>query len=219
MKRPAPQRRFVDYGAVGAIPQSYTRREPVMSKRMRFVGLDVHKETIAVAVAPPEGEALSLGTVPNNPEAVRKLIKKLREGGELICCYEAGPTGYVLYWQLEALGVRCVVIAPSLVPVRPGDRVKTDRAMRSSSHDYFAPGSSPRFGSQHPSTKHCVTWCAHERQPNGTSAVRGTECKSSCFVAACASQGRCARVAKLTATGRRVWSSTIRPTSSYATIS
>ena len=97
-----------------------------MSK-IRFVGLDVHAETIAVAVAETGGEVRSLGTIPNKPEAVRKLIGKLAPSATLKCCYEAGPTGYVLYWQLTQLGVACEVIAPSLVPTKAGDRVKTDR--------------------------------------------------------------------------------------------
>jgi transposase len=97
-----------------------------MSK-IRFVGLDVHAETIAVAVAESAGEVRSLGAIANRPEAVRKLIAKLGPVGKLRCCYEAGPTGYVLYWQLVQMGVACEVIAPSLVPVKSGDRVKTDR--------------------------------------------------------------------------------------------
>ncbi|HEV8244439.1 MAG TPA: IS110 family transposase [Polyangiaceae bacterium] len=99
-----------------------------MKKDNRFVGLDVHKETIAVAVAEAEGQVEELGTIENTPEAVGRLVKKLRaKGVELRVCYEAGPTGYVLYWQLTQLGVKCDVIAPSLVPVKAGDRVKTDR--------------------------------------------------------------------------------------------
>lgn len=97
-----------------------------MSK-LRFVGLDVHAETIAVAVAEVGGEVRSLGAIPNRPESVRKMIAKLGSVEKLRCCYEAGPTGYVLYWQLTQLGVACQVIAPSLVPVKSGDRVKTDR--------------------------------------------------------------------------------------------
>jgi transposase len=77
-----------------------------MSK-IRFVGLDVHAETIAVAVAEPGGEVRSVGIIPNRLESVRKLIGKLGPGQHLKVCYEAGPTGYVLYWQLTALGVAC----------------------------------------------------------------------------------------------------------------
>src|SRR5438128_8463106 len=98
-----------------------------MEKNSRFVGLDVHAETIAVAVAEAGGEVRSLGTIPNTPEAVRRLAKKLGAPETLRVCYEAGPTGYVLYRQLTALGVPCAVIAPTLVPVKAGDRVKTDR--------------------------------------------------------------------------------------------
>jgi len=98
-----------------------------MTKCTRYVGLDVHAETIAVAVAEPDGEARSLGTIPNRVEAVQKLVKKLGGPKGLRACYEAGPTGYVLYWQLTELGVACEVIAPTLVPVKAGDRVKTDR--------------------------------------------------------------------------------------------
>jgi transposase len=99
-----------------------------MKNATRFLGLDVHAETIAVAIAEAgrEGEVRSLGTVPNRPESVRKLVQKLGRKG-LRACYEAGPTGYALYWQLVQLGVECEVIAPTLVPVKAGDRVKTDR--------------------------------------------------------------------------------------------
>jgi transposase len=102
------------------------REEPVM-KEVRFLGLDVHADTIAVAVAEPGGEVRSLGMIPNRPESIRKFVKKLGPAELLRVCYEAGPTGYVIYWQLTALGVRCEVVAPTLVPTKAGDRVKTDR--------------------------------------------------------------------------------------------
>ena len=98
-----------------------------MQKKVRFLGLDVHAETIAVAVAEADGEVRSLGVIPNRGESIRKLVKRLGPAEHLRACYEAGPTGYVLYWQLTELGVECVVIAPTLVPVKAGDRVKTDR--------------------------------------------------------------------------------------------
>jgi len=96
-------------------------------KNVRFVGLDVHAKTIAVAVAEVGGEVSSLGVIPNRPESVRRLVGKLGKAEQLRVCYEAGPTGYVLYWQLTQLGVHCEVVAPTLVPVKAGDRVKTDR--------------------------------------------------------------------------------------------
>jgi hypothetical protein len=89
--------------------------------------MDVHAETIAVAIAEGRANPRSLGTIPNRPEAVRKLIAKLGDPSSLRVCYEAGPTGYVLYWQLTRLGIHCDVIAPSLVPKMAGDRIKTDR--------------------------------------------------------------------------------------------
>jgi transposase len=96
---------------------------------LRFVGLDVHAEAITVAVAEgrPDGEVRSFGVIPNSLEALRRLVKTLGPVEGLRMCYEAGPTGYVIYWQLTHLGVNCEVIAPTLVPQKPGDRVKTDR--------------------------------------------------------------------------------------------
>jgi transposase len=97
-------------------------------EKVRFVGLDVHKESITIAVAEDDGSAPeNLATVPSDTAALVKRLKKLGVGSKLKCCYEAGPTGFALQRALSAAGIECVVVAPSLVPQKAGDRVKTDR--------------------------------------------------------------------------------------------
>lgn len=98
----------------------------------KHVGLDVHKDTIAVAIAGAAGadggEARSWGTIANKPAQVKKLVRQLSPHGEVVrFYYEAGPCGYGLYRQLTELGHDCQVVAPSLIPRKAGDRVKTDR--------------------------------------------------------------------------------------------
>jgi transposase len=100
-----------------------------MSIVVKYVGLDVSKSKIAVACA-EEGrqEARYWGCIEHSKTAVTKLVQQLsREELKLNICYEAGPTGYVLYRWLLELGVCCTVVAPSLIPKRAGDRVKTDK--------------------------------------------------------------------------------------------
>ena len=94
------------------------------------VGLDTHKARIAVAVAEPgrSGEVRFHGEIANQPDTVRRLIERLADKhGQLRVCYEAGPCGYGLQRQIAALGHDCMVVAPSLVARKPGDRVKTNR--------------------------------------------------------------------------------------------
>lgn len=99
-----------------------------MQARIRFVGLDVHKDTIVIAVA-DEGAtpAEALAEIPHEPTRVLARLRKLGPLETLRVCYEAGPTGYGLQRYLTRAGVSCVVVAPSLVPTQSGNRVKTDR--------------------------------------------------------------------------------------------
>ena len=99
-------------------------------KHTRFVGLDIHKERISVAVAEGgrRGTLDYLGEITNDAVAIGKLCERLQRAGQpLAFCYEAGPCGYGVYRQLTNLGHRCDVVAPSLIPTKPGNRVKTDR--------------------------------------------------------------------------------------------
>ncbi|RPJ41507.1 MAG: IS110 family transposase [Candidatus Latescibacterota bacterium] len=94
-----------------------------------FVGMDVHKKMVQVALLAPGHREPVEWQEPNESAAVQRLARRLvrESGGDLLACYEAGPTGYALQRQLRAAGVPCQVIAPSLTPVKPGERIKTDR--------------------------------------------------------------------------------------------
>jgi transposase len=95
-----------------------------------FIGLDVHKETIAVAYVGEgrEAEAISLGTIGTRQSDIDKLIRKLHSKGKTLhFVYEAGPCGYWLYRYLTKKNLTCWVVAPSQIPKKAGDRVKTDR--------------------------------------------------------------------------------------------
>jgi transposase len=94
---------------------------------LTHIGLDVHKDTIAVAVLRPGSNDCDERTIPNTTEALRKLLARYPDRSALRTCYEAGPTGYDTHRLLSSLGVPCEVIAPSLIPRRSGVRVKTDR--------------------------------------------------------------------------------------------
>jgi transposase len=92
------------------------------------VGLDVHKDSIVAAALPPDsGRPTETIRLENQPRAVERLARRLAGKGPAEFVYEAGPCGFEAQRQLTRLGQRCVVIAPGLIPVRPGDRVKTDR--------------------------------------------------------------------------------------------
>lgn len=99
-----------------------------MPQPHRFVGLDVHADSVAIAVAESnKSEPQTLGIVPNSWPQIRKTLRQLGGPAAIRCCYEAGPTGYGLYRALTAAGYTATVVAPSLIPVRPGKPIKTDR--------------------------------------------------------------------------------------------
>jgi len=102
-----------------------------VDKYSGYIGLDVHKDTITVAVALPGREAAGFrGEISNKPKSIAKLVERLTvefDGCLLLFCYEAGPCGYNLYRQIISLGHDCQVIAPSKIPRKPGERIKTDR--------------------------------------------------------------------------------------------
>ena len=102
-----------------------------MEQPTRFIGMDVHKDTIVVAVTASGdiGTATSYGTLPNTTSALEKLAKRLRHAGcgPMKFCYEAGPCGYGVHRTLTKLGEECVVVAPSMIPRKSGDRQKNDK--------------------------------------------------------------------------------------------
>jgi transposase len=118
--------------------------EPAMGDgNTTFVGMDVHKATVTVARLAPGAREAEIWELGNEPRAIRRLAGKLRReaAGEVSCCYEAGACGYALQRQLRREGVACEVVAPSLVPRKPGERVKTDRRDARKLAEYWRSGS------------------------------------------------------------------------------
>src|ERR671925_1313796 len=108
----------------------HTRRSTMSLSSTLFIGMDVHKDSIAVAyVAQAHGaEVVSLGPIGTRQCDIDKLIRQLQsKSKQLVFVYEAGPCGYWLYRYLTKQGYLCWVVAPSLIPKKAGDRVKTDR--------------------------------------------------------------------------------------------
>src|SRR5215510_3654829 len=128
--RPVSHSMQVTRVAPGWPEPSLMHRIRVMAYRITYVGLDVHKDSIVVAVAAGglRGEVREYGRIANTPTALDRLLRKLGgDGMTLRFCYEAGPCGYGIQRRLSTQGHECVVVAPSLIPKRAGDRVKTDR--------------------------------------------------------------------------------------------
>jgi transposase len=127
MKKFNPEQQRIETASALDVVTSAEHEE----RHAAYVGLDLHKETIAVALAEPgRAEPVYRGEIANKPKSIEKLIAKLSEaydGGLLQFCYEAGPCGYVLYRQILGCGHDCQVVAPSRIPKAPGERIKNDR--------------------------------------------------------------------------------------------
>lgn len=94
---------------------------------LTHLGLDVSKNSISVGILRPGEEGVDVEKIFHDEESVRRLVGRFATPRAVVACYEAGPTGYELHRLLARLGVRCDVVAPSLIPTAPGDKVKTDR--------------------------------------------------------------------------------------------
>jgi transposase len=101
-----------------------------VKKIVKYVGLDVHKDSITIAIADQgrDGEVRVYGKISNDLDQIDKVMRKLiSQNAQLHCVYEAGPCGYPLYRHMTNKGIDCAVVAPALIPKKSGDRVKNDR--------------------------------------------------------------------------------------------
>src|SRR5439155_11445568 len=95
-------------------------------RSLTHLGMDVHKDSISIGILRPD-DSMDVEKIFHDENSVRRFIARMGKPRQLVACYEAGPTGYELHRLLQRLQVRCDVVAPSLIPKAPGDRVKTDR--------------------------------------------------------------------------------------------
>src|SRR5215207_4241474 len=101
-----------------------------MSKNLLYVGLDVHAQTVTIALAEGGGEVRNYSSVSSDLDVLERTMRRIKNthpGCELRVCYEAGPTGFVIARRFTQLRIDCTVVAPTLIPSRAGERVKTDR--------------------------------------------------------------------------------------------
>ena len=140
-----------------------------MAKRSMFVGMDVHKESIDVSLAEEgrNGEVRHYGVIPGDLEAVAKVVRALRAPNRrLRFVYEAGPCGFGIHRYLTAQGEDCVVVNPSSMPKRSGDRIKTDRRDGDAWPGCIARASSRRSTYRPPTMKRCAIWHVRARTPS-----------------------------------------------------
>jgi transposase len=137
-----------------------------------FVGMDVHKESIDISLAEEgrNGEVRHYGGITGDLEALAKVVKALRSPTRrLRFVYEAGPCGFGIHRYLTAQGEECVVVNPSSMPKRSGDRIKTDRRDGDALARLHRAG---RSTFRRPMTKRCVISCAHAKMPSASARRR-----------------------------------------------
>lgn len=130
----------------------------------KYIGLDVHRDTISIAVADDGGdrEVRFFGTVANDCTLLDKALASIgKDGTPLKVCDEAGPCGFLIHRFLKSLGIDCVVISPSSMPRRPNDRVKPTAAMRRRRPGCCAPVNSPPSGCRTRRMRRSAMWCGH----------------------------------------------------------
>ena len=138
------------------------------------VGMDVSKDAIAVAVLPPDRDVAEIDKLFHDEQSVRRLIKRLGRPSGLWACYEAGPTGYELHRLLKSMGVRCDVVAPSLIPKGSGDRVRPTAVTAVASPASTEPVSSPPSPCRARPRRRCGTCAARGATWSRTSPGRAT---------------------------------------------
>jgi transposase len=133
------------------------------------LGMDVSRDSISVAILPADRDTAVVDKISSDSESVRRLIKRVGRPKGIWACYEAGPTGYDLYRLLNSMGVRCDVVAPSLVPKGRGDRVKTDKRDARRLAGLHRAGELTAIGVPSPPRRRCGTCAApggHGRGPD-----------------------------------------------------
>jgi transposase len=140
-----------------------------------FVGMDVHKESIDISLAEEgrDGEVRHYGRIAGDLEALAKVVKALRAPTRrLRFVYEAGPCGVGIHRYLTAQGEDCVVVNPSSMPKRSGDRIRRTAALATRWRGCIAPASSPRFTFPRPTTKRFAIWCGRAQMPSASARRR-----------------------------------------------
>ena len=148
---------------------------PAATPSIIYLGMDVHKDSITIAVLPMGTKAPThLDRLPNELPKLKRYLERLARQGELRSCYEASGAGYVLHRALREWGYACEVIAPSLIPKRPGVLRKHDNAMRRNSRGSLVPASSRQCGFPPKQRNACATSCAVGTPSSARSSSRDT---------------------------------------------